>query len=135
MITISNNHQAITATNYWDSAHAKRGLYFASWNAGALRLLVPDNQVAEITEMRTGPRCIVTRGKLNGVDCLELMWDDGSDSPYCIHLDMRQTDRAIESEPAAMVVTAWTRNGLAATWPGRYRVTATLPCLLPWVEH
>ena len=66
MITISNAGQAITGTNYWDSPHAKSGLYFASWNAGALRLLVPDNQAAAIAEMLTGPRCIVTRGKLNG---------------------------------------------------------------------
>lgn len=135
MITISNAGQDVIETNYWDTPHARNGLFFGSWNAGALRLLVPDTQVAAIAEMLTGQLCIVTRGNLDGTPALELMWDDGSDEPYCIHLDMRQTDRNVGADRGPVVVSAWTRAGKAAEWPARYRTARTLPYLQPWVER
>lgn len=135
MITISNDGPLLLATNYWDTQHARAGLFFVSWNAGALRLLVPDSQRRAIREMQTGRLFVVTRGPLQGIDCLELMWDDGSDAPYCIHVDMRQSDRTLPSKPDAITVAAYTRAGKQAEWPGRYRTATRLPCLDPWTEH
>lgn len=41
MITVQNDGPDIASTNYWESAHAARGLCYLSGNAGALRLLAP----------------------------------------------------------------------------------------------
>ena len=48
MITITNQGQRITSTNYWDSDNARAGYLYLSWNAGAARLMVPDTQKAVI---------------------------------------------------------------------------------------
>ncbi len=132
LIRIANNGPRIVETNYFDLPHARAGLFFVSVNAGTFRILVPDNQLSAIAEMRSGPKCVISRGPLGDSDAIELMFDDGSDSPFALHIDARQVDRLLGYETAEVVVTAWTRDGLAATWPGYYRAVPTLPCLDPW---
>lgn len=129
---VCNAGPAIESTNYFDTAHAASGLFYVSINAGSLRLLVPDAQIPTLSEMRTGRECIVTRGRMRGALVLELMFDDGSDAPFALHIDMRQCDRDTVERVADMPVTAWTRHGQVAAWPGRYRTAATLPCLRSW---
>jgi hypothetical protein len=135
MFKIINAGGEVTETNYFDSEHAKSGLFFVSWNASVARVLVPDGQMAELDEMRTGRICVISRGPLNGLDCIELMFDDGSAAPYALHVDMRQTDRAVPDEHKPFTVAAWTRAGKVAVWPAKYRLAKKLPCLARWVEH
>ena len=134
MITIVNQGQILKSTNYWDSELARNGYFFLSWNAGAGRLLIPDAHKASIREMKTGREVIISRGKLDGRDALELMFEDGSDSPYCIHLVAEQCDRLIPDtdQGGGFVVALWTRGGMKLRIPGRYRVVEALPCLDPW---
>lgn len=140
MLTIENQGQAIKSTNYWDSEHARRGLVYLSWNAGAGRLLVPDVAKAYLREMKGAREVIVSRGPWTDQGCrdaIELLWEDGSDSPFCIHLLMEQCDRLIpEAEQGGgFDIAVWTRGGMKGRWPGRYRVVAEIPCLEPWAAH
>ncbi len=140
MLTITNRGQALADTISWDSEHAHAGLLYLSWNAGAGRLLVPDAAKGYLREMRGASDVIVSRGPWTdqgGRDALELLWEDGSDSPFAVHLVAEQTDRLIPEyqQGGGFVVTAWTRGGLKGRWPGRYRVVGRIPDLTPWSGH
>jgi len=139
-IQIENRCQAIAKTNYFDCEHAQAGMFYLSWNAGAARLLVPDVQKFTLPEMRTAKYVIVSRGPWDdqgGRDALELLFEDGSDAPFAVHLVAEQTDRLIPEadQGGGFVVTVWTRGGEKMRIPGKYRVADALPCLLPWAEH
>lgn len=139
-LEIANAGQRITKTNYWDSDHAKTGLFYLTWNAGAARLLVPDAQKPAIREMRTAREVIISRGPWTdqgGRDALELLFEDGTDNPFCLHLVAEQSDRMIPEgeQGGGFSVTAWTRGGEKLRLPGKYRVVPELPWLREWVEH
>jgi hypothetical protein len=136
-IIIHNQGQAIRSTSYWDSEQAKAGYVYLSWNAGAGRLLIPDRLKPILREMRDAREVLVSRGPWvdqGHRDALELLWEDGSDNPFCLHLVAEQTDRRLpeEQQGGGFVITAWTRGGLKGRWPGRYRVVERVPCLAPW---
>lgn len=140
MITIENKGQRLVATNYWDSDHARAGYLYLSWNAGAARLLVPDSQKPLIREMKTGKYVIVSRGPWSdqgGRDGLELLFEDGSDAPFAVHLVADQTDRLLpeENQGGGFVVSVWTRGGKKLRLPGKYRRVDIIPCMQPWREH
>jgi hypothetical protein len=140
MFVIENRGQAIVSTNYWDSDHARAGLLYLSWNAGAGRLLIPDTQKALLREMRGAREVIVSRGPWidqGAREGLELLWEDGSDSPFSVQLVTEQTDRLIPDaqQGGGFTVAAWTRGGLKGRWPGRYRVVERVPWLRAWEEH
>lgn len=137
MIEIHNNGQDVAGTNYWDSPHAAAGYAFASWNAGALRLLLPPALLRDLPDMQTGKLVVITRGSLQGRAALEVMFDDDSEEPYTLHIVAEQTDRMPpDSEHGIPIaVSAWSQAGLLHTWRGKYRVGAALPDMTPWVEH
>ena len=97
-LMIRNQGQILVETNYWDSPHAQAGHFYLSWNAGAGRLLIPDAQKAILRELRGAREVIVSRGPSvneGGRDALELLWEDGSDAPFVVHLVAEQTVRLI----------------------------------------
>lgn len=132
MISISNAGADIASTNYFETPNARAGRYFVSWNASTARILVPDSLVGNLNEMSTGRICVISRGKWNGVDALEFMFDDDSDAPYALHLGLGQVDRSIANDGKPFRVTAWTSKGKAGDWKGKYRVVDELPCMEPW---
>ena len=137
MLKIINKGQAITSTNYWDSEHARRGLVFLSWNAGAARILLPDSNKTMLREMRTAKYVIISRGPWmdKGVDdALEIMFEDGTHSPFSFHLVAEMTDRMLpeDNQGGGFTVTVWTRGGEKLRLPGKYRVVSAIPCLEPW---
>lgn len=141
MYRFDNEGQRLLATNYWDSEAAQAGYCFLSWNAGAARLLLPDSRKAEwLPEMRSAKEVLVSRGPWTdqgGRQALELLFGDGTDSPFCIHLVAEQCDRLIPEtdQGSGFVVAVWTRGGVKLRLPGRYRVVDKIPCLLPWIEQ
>ena len=140
MLIIHNQGQAIRSTSYWDSEQAQAGYVYLTWNAGAGRLLIPDRLKPILREMRNGREVIVSRDTWidqGHRDALELLWEDGSDNPFCLHLVAEQTDRLLpdEQQGGGFVITAWTRGGLKGRWPGRYRVVERIPYLTPWVAQ
>lgn len=132
MLEITNRGGDILYTNYFDSLQAKAGQIFVSWNASTARVLVPDAELWMINELHSVSECIISRGKMKGNDALELLFEDGSDSPFVIFMGMDQTDRVITNDGKSFMVAVWTRTGKVAQWPGYYRVVKKLPCLKPW---
>jgi hypothetical protein len=89
MITIDNHGPLILASNYWGSEMAQRGLIFCSPNAGCIRVLVPASKRELIEEARKAQYVILSRGPwlVQGVEeGIEILLEDGSDSPYAIQL-------------------------------------------------
>jgi hypothetical protein len=139
-ITIANAGQRILSTNYWDSEQARAGYFFLSWNAGAGRLLVPDSQKPTIREMRSAKYIIVSRGswtEKNGREAIELLFEDESDSPYCVHLVAEQCDRLIPDyqQGGGFDIIVLTRGGEKLRLPGKYRHVNSIPYLQPWTEQ
>ncbi len=136
MFKIANAGQAIVETNYFDSEHAKAGYAFMSWNAGAARLLLPDSMCTALAEMREANMVIVSRGPWNGRDALEILFEDDTESPYCLHILRAQTDRSIpeDDQGGGFVLAVWTRSGMALTLPAKYRVVESIPFLQPRVQ-
>jgi hypothetical protein len=95
MLTITNDGQAIASTNYWGLPHAARGLMYLSINGGAARLLVPAAAALQLAEMRTG-KCVTIEASISQPGCLDLVFEDGSQSPFFVAIDRRQIDRALE---------------------------------------
>ena len=96
MLTITNHGQVLTSTNYWDSPHAQAGLLYLSGNAGALRLLVPGPSEGMLAEMRTGT-AVTIEPSSNAQGCYDVIFEDGSSTPFFVGLDRRQMDRKMES--------------------------------------
>ncbi len=132
-----NAGPVLVETNYWTSPHARRGLCFLSTNAGCIRLLVPPAQEKALPEMTKGVREVaLTRGTLDGkTDAVELLFEDGSDSPFCLQLDARQSDRlwppADDGRPVPFAI--YTQGGgKVAEFTCRLRRHPTLPYAQPW---
>lgn len=137
LLIFENDNQHIRSTNYFDSDQAANGFLFLSWNAGAGRLLIPDSQLPLLTEMQTGKFVVVSAGpwpEQRRTNALELMFEDHTDSPYGLTICTEQCDRLLPSkdEGGGFVIAAWGRDGLLASWPGKFRKVKRIPCLLPW---
>lgn len=140
MIEIRNKGQAIEYTNYWQTEHAQAGYLYLSWNAGCARVLIPDSKKALLREFKGAREVLISRGPWTdqgGRDALELLWEDGTDSPFAVHLVAEQCDRLIPDaqQGGGFTVAAWTRGGMKGRWPGKYRVSLSLPDLSPWAAH
>ena len=117
MFSIINDGPLIARTDYWSSEQADYGLVYGSWNAGALRLLLPTDFM--LGEMRTGKACKLRYVTLRGVPALEVLFDDGSESPFTITMDNRQSDRLIpQLDQTTCRVLAYTEAALEAEWAG-----------------
>lgn len=139
-LVVINRGQEIRETNYWDSIPARAGYFYLSWNAGAGRLLVPDCHRDLLAEMNSAKYVIVSRGpwpEQGGREGLEVLFEDGSDTPFVLQLVSEQCDRLPpdENEGSGFEICAWTREGIKQSWPGKYRRVSRVPCLQPWSEH
>jgi hypothetical protein len=134
LFEIINNGQKIESTNYFDSDHAMRGLFYLSTNAGCVRLLVPDVQQAAIQEFKAAEYAILSRGpwpEQSRSDALELLFEDFSDSPYAIHMVIEQRD-VLPDGKGYWELAVWTREGKCFECPLKFRKVERIPCLLPW---
>jgi hypothetical protein len=138
---IENDGPVITTTNFWRTEMARAGKFYLSTNAGAFRLLVPPQHTGVLKDMRGARACVVSRGPYPGMgpDMLELLFDDGSQDPFSLHLSPGAVDRMPTDQDSAYTWTlsVWThRVGHAATKalevPCHYRRVPRLPDLRPW---
>ena len=141
MITIHNHGPLILSTNYWDSELTQAGKLWVSINAGAIRVLLPPQLYGMLSDMRTAKECILSRGpwlEQDAPDGVEILWDDGSDSPFALHLTPASFDM-LPAEPAKG------REWICSTWTSKdgkphkslerichWRRVPKIPCLLPW---
>jgi hypothetical protein len=133
-LVIKNDGQEILSSTFWDSETAN---FFLSVNAGAVRLLIPDSRINEIRKM-TGKLVIISRGPCwpeADKDAIEIMFDDGSKTPYSIQLKAEQTDDLITASMhgSALTFSAWKKNAVKIfERPARFRTVIRLPCLEAW---
>ena len=141
LLTIENNGQEITRTNYWDSKNALSGGFcYLSCNVGAARLLVPDSQIAIIAEMCTAKRVILSRGPWvleDGCDATEIMFEEDADNHFAVTVPAHQTDGVLlkEHQGGGIAFTVWTLGGKQLQLPAYYREVESLPSYQPWVVH
>lgn len=143
MLTVSNHGPLITSTNFWGSDHEQAGKVFCSVNAGAIRLLLPRSLANLIGEWRTSKYVILSRGPWPAerqTDAAELLFEDGSDAPFSIHLTPNSFD-ALPAEPPAgqeWVLSAWVlkkdKPHKALERPCKWRRSNGLPDLSPWSD-
>lgn len=143
-IRTENAGQELTATNFWSTEQAQRGLVYVTINAGAVRILVPPAIEDEvITAARTAQSVLLSRGPWRahgGREGVEILLEDGSQSPFAIHVDARQCDRrwGAGDHGRELPCSVWVRgegaDGVrkAAELPGRLRVVQRIPWLKPW---
>ncbi len=138
MLSIENDGSNIRATNFWQTPFAAAGAFYLSVNANAFRLLVPDSQKAAIQEISTAREVIVSRGPWpakSRADAIELLFEDGTDTPFTLHFGVEQIDRLPLDSDAGhqLMFSAWTKGPVKVlTRPARYRRVAAIPCLEPW---
>lgn len=139
MFELSNNGPELDQTNYWDSPFAKDGRHFLTWNAGVARVLIPDCRMNDLPDMAAAKEVIVSQGpwrERGGQIGWELLFDDRSNAPFCLHLSQDQTD-AVSAEVehgAAFKIAIWSRNGKQLQLSARFRRVTAIPYLEPWHE-
>jgi len=141
-ITITNHGQWITHTDYWQSPIEAAGKLYLSPNAGAIRILIPRAHRAIIQEMRRAKYAVLSRGpwpEMRLPDAVEIMWEDGSDAPFALHLSPESCS-ALPSEPPKnqeWIISAWDyKKGRPHKCVERichWRRVDHIPCLTPWV--
>ena len=89
-VFVSNKGPEIERTNYFETDAARNGFAFISFNAGTFRLLLPKRREMELRrELRGDVHPVITRGTDSSTGRLlyEIIWLDGSPSPYSIALE------------------------------------------------
>ena len=135
-LLIENNGPEILSSNFWDSETSN---FFLSVNAGAARLLIPDSRIDEIGKMVTGKLVILSRGPCwpqADKDAIEILFDDGSKTPYSTQLMAEQIDNLIPASAhgRSLTFSAWRKNAVKIfERPARFRMVKRLPCLEPYI--
>lgn len=138
MLFIENDGPHIVSTNYWNSALCENGGCFLSWNGGEARLLIPPALMQYVPEIRSATQVIVSGGPwddMGGCFAYELLFEDNSDNPFCIHIaaDQQSDRRLLKTDHGrAFGLSAWTEEGRLFSLPARYRSVTKIPCLSPW---
>jgi hypothetical protein len=148
---VLNQGAEVTGTNFWETELSKSGLFHASFNAGACRLLLPEglprragwellNAAASAREVLIS---VIGRRpaspQVGRPLALELLWEDDSNSPFTMHLSEGQICWGVNDlrHGRAMPVSIWRRGAdgrpeKASDLPGRLRLVSRLPYLKPW---
>jgi hypothetical protein len=137
-LTVKNEGPEIASSNFWETDYERRGLFYLSLNAGAFRLLVPSVHDSVIAEFRTAKEIVISRGPWEaqgGRDSIEILFDDGTDDPFSLHLDAQQLDRLPAADDAGKkaIFTAWLKGPTCAYVSDCfYRIVPEIPWLKPW---
>lgn len=137
MLTFGNRGQKLVETNYWTSEYAKNGLVYVSVNAGAARLLLPRAMEANLPDILCAKEVVISfAGQFDPLreSSIEIMFDDGTESPFCLFISRGQCDRW-ESVSAAESIdfSVWTeKGGEVFACEAKVRKVLRIPCLLPW---
>ena len=136
-IMVENNEQEIISTNYWESEYAQNGYFYLSINAGAFRLLVPENQEQLINEFKTGEYCIISKGPSPSPlhpFAIELLFEDHTSTPFHLILCAGQVERNPSDRDAGKKYTlsVW-KNGCnkVLEMDAYFRLVNRIPYLKP----
>lgn len=140
---IINDGPLIRETNFWETEYERRGLFYISTNGGAVRILVPDAQRGTISEMERGTQHVIfsyLKQHLVAQDqlALEVLFEDGSNSPYALHSAPGAFDRypAQQDSQSTWRATVWEqcdgKPKMRLDLPAYVRTVYQIPCLQPW---
>lgn len=140
-VSVSNHGPLITASNYWGSETEQAGKVWCSVNAGCIRVLVPRDTRALISDCRGGQYAVLSRGPwpaMRLADAVEIMWEDGSSSPFAMHLSPEAFD-LLPGPPGAgaeWTIAVWDckkgRPHMAVQRRCYWRRVPRLPWMQPW---
>ncbi|MDR2551430.1 MAG: hypothetical protein LBD10_14665 [Desulfobulbus sp.] len=143
LLSFKNDGTELVATNYWQSEYAAGGYVYLTINAGCFRLLIPPRGLS-LEDMREASVVLITRApwpEMNKHDALEILFEDNSDAPFCLHIVPEQADsmpaerdRDRPGQPPKWTFAVYTEQGKQFELPVRYRLAKKLPCLKPWAE-
>lgn len=89
LLEVVNKGQDLVASNYWDTVYNKKGLIMVTMNAGALRLLMPDDFALPETlnDYKKAAHAVLTMGSwLDKPIAVEIMLEDFTNAPHTFHL-------------------------------------------------
>lgn len=112
LIAITNDGSLISSTNYWDTQHAKQGLFFMSGNAGAWRLLVPDVHKHVLDDMATGKYVEIELGRCGQHPTVTIWFEDGTPMPFQLRIAADAMDRQIVRSNRKQRLLIYTKEGL-----------------------
>jgi|GEM_PF-3252609 len=96
-ISIDNDGREVSQTSFWESALAKNGYVFVSIHDDAIRMLVPPSAEKEyLPEMKTGKNMLIEPSQQHE-GTLDFVFDDGTDTPFWIVVDMNQIDAELHA--------------------------------------
>lgn len=134
---IRNRGALIVETDYFATEHAKLGLIYCSINDKTFRLLIPAG--ATQVDAAGAKYVIVTRGKWpdrGWRECLEFVWEDESDAPFHVLIDVQQADVIPVPEDAGRTdlrcIGYAPDLSVLFDLPARYRAVPRVPYLKPW---
>jgi hypothetical protein len=141
-LEIQSHGPLVVRTNYWDLPAARAGKVVVSPNAGAFRLLLPEQlEDLIVPDLLPAKECVVSRGPWPAeglADGTEILFDDRSESPFALHLTPESWTHLPIPEDAGRewVLSVWTRPRRgrphkALERPCWYRLVPQIPCLLP----
>jgi hypothetical protein len=137
-IHIGNAGPKLVETNWWSMPVGKTH-FFLSTNAGCMRLLVPKAHLNSLKEMKRGVKhVIISRERTIPAFgfAVEILFEDGSDSPFALHLASGQLDVLLDpNQPLTdlELVVYVDRNGPHEVFRKKayYRVVPSIPWLQP----
>lgn len=134
LLVITNDGPELVSTNYWELEHAAKGLFFVSINAHCVRLLVPPAYENSLPDMIAARSVVLTQGLYNGSRAVEMLFDDDTDEPFVIFLDVNQFDRIWPPNEDGMTIdfAIYVKGSKAWQSTCHLRRSATLPLLTPW---
>jgi hypothetical protein len=141
MIEIHNHGPLVLRSNYWQTDVAAAGKYYVSVNAGAVRLLVPNSQREVLNDMRAARQIVLSRGPwlaMNLPEAVELLFDDGTESPFALHLSPESFDLLPAEPPPGRewILSVWIdkkgKPHKAIERPCHWRRVPRIPWLRPW---
>ena len=112
LLEIQNNGQELVATNFWNSEIAKHGRFYLSFNAGALRVLLPDSTSHWLSEMRTAKTVDLCRYESIAGPVYDVIFDDGSSRPFSITTTVNGSDRLLprSEHNKRITISVWTKG-------------------------
>lgn len=142
---IINNNKNIIKTDFWATAWLNQKFYL-SFNAGACRILLPTNREGDIRDMKTAREIVLSLGPSDlwagGSLMYEVLFDDGTISPYSLHTTLAAADRTLSPEDHGkrIELSVWLPKPGSGLMGARcafrrkayVRIADQIPCLKPW---
>jgi hypothetical protein len=134
-ITIQNLGEDIVRSNFWETSYNQNNEFFLSFMSGTFRLLLPEGMTSMLTEMENVKKIFISRGywaEHDILDAYEILFEDYSDSPFCVWLAPTQVDRHPASEDAGKMLSCslWRKGPRKAfEAPAEFRLVEEIPTM------